>query len=84
MCKKFVQAKKQMQIYKVPTILLLCLKRFKRSKYHLEKYNMYQHDELDSWISLLRHSISPSTCSIMTYLERTNPAMGNTSHCSTI
>jgi ubiquitin C-terminal hydrolase len=29
-CKDFVLAKKQMQIYKAPKILILCLKRFKR------------------------------------------------------
>lgn len=29
-CKDFVLAKKQMQIYKAPKILALCLKRFKR------------------------------------------------------
>jgi ubiquitin C-terminal hydrolase len=29
-CKDFVLAKKQMQIYKAPKILIVCLKRFKR------------------------------------------------------
>lgn len=29
-CKEFVLAKKEMQIYKAPKILALCLKRFKR------------------------------------------------------
>jgi ubiquitin C-terminal hydrolase len=32
-CKEFVLAKKQMQIYKAPKILIVALKRFKRKEY---------------------------------------------------
>lgn len=36
-CKDFVEAKKQMKLYKAPKILILCLKRFKRKDYFSEK-----------------------------------------------
>jgi ubiquitin C-terminal hydrolase len=35
-----VLAKKQMQIYKAPKILIVALKRFKRKEYFSEKYTM--------------------------------------------
>lgn len=40
-CKDFVLAKKQMQIYKAPKILIVALKRFKRKEYFSEKHTMY-------------------------------------------
>ena len=39
-CKDFVLATKQMQIYKAPKILILCLKRFRRKEYFQEKFNI--------------------------------------------
>lgn len=39
-CKEFVLAKKQMQIYKAPMILIIALKRFKRKEYFSEKHTM--------------------------------------------
>lgn len=40
-CKEFVNAKKQIMIYKSPKILILCLKRFKKKLYSSEKNSTY-------------------------------------------